>query len=460
VKDITDRLKTAQEECRRLEREWHSYSSTLSPIRACPLEILSMIFRLYLAENPRRVRRLLLVCRQWHEVAIKDPQLWNRICIKVDEKVWDLKSVCDSYKKHARMCLQRSGAALLDIKIDCDELCSSRNQILEMIKEPFAGLFMDEDMDAEVAFLNWLYNLELDELDIPAVTTTCQPKYIISTIKLIAGKRGENMGRWGSLDLTLPRASDPEIVASVWELFKGPAPCLNRLNIRTQGLSRIDDSDLDGSFPDLLTLKHLRIDSVQAFRSLTLNPPSIESLVIDGDISNWPAYDLSQFTHLQDLEAYVYSSDAINVAIEVSLPLLKRLTLSGYFCGPNEIRFNTPILQDVNILARSPYDISKKPDFLPDLQSLRVSWTGSDYSRDRWQDGKLQTEMKTILAHFHKAKELTVSKFAKKALVETLHLLHNCGGLSDELETVGFTSRRGNIIETIDVRTLLMPNSS
>jgi hypothetical protein len=147
-----------------------------------------MIFRLYLAENPRRVRHLLLVCRQWHEIAIKDPRLWNRIFIKVEEKEWDLESASKTYKNHAKMCLQRSGASLLDIEVDCDDLCSSRDQILQRIEEPFSGLLNDA-RDADIVFSNWLSDLELDELDIPAVTATCRPEHVVSAIKLIVGKR-------------------------------------------------------------------------------------------------------------------------------------------------------------------------------------------------------------------------------------------------------------------------------
>jgi hypothetical protein len=161
-----------------------------------------MIFRLYLAEDPRRVRRLLLVCRQWYDIAIKDPRLWNHIYIKAD-KQWDLKSVAVSYKNHAKMCLQRSGGSLLDVKIDCDELCSSRDQIQERIKESFAGQFMD-DTDAEIAFSNWMHDLDVEELDIPAVTAICQPKHITNVIKLVAGKNGENMSRWVVLNLFCP----------------------------------------------------------------------------------------------------------------------------------------------------------------------------------------------------------------------------------------------------------------
>jgi F-box-like len=458
VKDITDRLKAAQEECDRLELEWHSYSSTLSPIRPCPPEILSMIFRIYLAENPRRVRRLLLVCRQWHEVAKNDPQLWNRIRIKVNERDWNLKSMSKSYEKHTMMCLQRSGASLLDIEVDCEELRSSRHQILDRINEPFARQLGD-GTDAEIAFSNWLDNLELDELDTPAVTATCQPKHIVRAIKLIAGKNGEHMSRWGSLHFTFPLLYDPKTVASLWKLFRRPTPCLNRLILVTPGFSSIHDTDLEGCFPDLPTLKHLHVDSIQVFRFLTLNSP-IESLVIHGEISDWWECNLSQFTHLQYLEAYIdrFSPHYDPIPIEVSLPLLKRLALNGILRRLSEVQFNTPILQDLSIRGRTLYEISRKPDFLPGLQSLRVCWMGSNYTGKPWRDEILTKEMKIILAHFHKAKQLTVSSNAKHALIEALHLLRGGEGLLD-LETIRFENREGGV-ETIDVQTLLMPNSS
>jgi len=228
------------------------------------------------------------------------------------------------------------------------------------------------------------------------------------------------------------------------------------LTIKSDGFAGVDDSELAGCFPSLLSLKHLHVDIIQAFRSLTLNPLSIESLVMQGDVEVWSAYDLSQFPHLQYLELHIYHSNPPSETIEVSLPLLKQLTFNGSIQHLSKIQFRTPMLQDVNILDS---DVDGKPGFLPGLESLRVRWTGSNYSRDPQRDEKLLTEMKMILAHFHKAKEFTVSDFAKNALVETLHLLHSCGELSDDLETVRFVTRLGDV-ETVDVRTLLIPNSS
>jgi hypothetical protein len=454
VKYIADLLKTNQEECDRLELEWHSYSSTLSPIRACPPEILSMIFLLYLAENPRRVRQLLLVCRQWHEVTIKDPRMWNRIHITVKESEWDLKSAAKTYENHAKMCLQRSGSSLLDIELDCTELCSSSDQMLEMIGRSFAGQLADRD--ALDTFDNWLYALELDELEIPAITATCQPRHVVSAIKLIAGKNGENMSRCGSFRLMLPRFDDPELIKSILKLLKGPAPCLTRLKFMTLGLDDSYDDALAGCFSDLQSLKHLDVDRIRFFQSLKFNPSSIESLVMYDEDGVWSAYNLSQFPNLQYLELNINFPHSLEEKIEVSLPRLRQLTINSMISYLSEIQFHTPYLQDVNIRRRSERSVNK-PRYLPGLQSLRVRWEG-----DYWGSGsdeQLQTEMEMILVHFHKAKQLTVSSCAKHSLIEALHDLHNYGELSNDLETVGFATP-GGAIETIDVRALLMPNSS
>jgi hypothetical protein len=190
-------------------------------------------------------------------------------------------------------------------------------------------------------------------------------------------------------------------------------------------------------------------------RFLTLDPSSLESLVIYEDVEVWSEYDLSQFIHLQYLELHIYDLDAPNETIKVSLPLLKQLSLHGSLRNVSKIQFHTPILQDVIIEGRSQSDVDGKPDFLPSLQSLRVRWKGSTWKP--WLREKLLMEMRTILAHFHKATQLTVPDYAKNALIETLHLLHNRGELSDDLETIGFETQRGDV-ETIDVRTLLIPN--
>jgi hypothetical protein len=75
IRHLQDQIDIEWETCHQLEKELELYHASVAPIRNCPPEILSMFFEYYVAENPRLIRRVLLVCRLWHFIAINTPQL-------------------------------------------------------------------------------------------------------------------------------------------------------------------------------------------------------------------------------------------------------------------------------------------------------------------------------------------------------------------------------------------------
>jgi hypothetical protein len=333
---------------------------------------------------------------------------------------------------------------------------------MDQIRVSIAGLFSENgDTGADIQFEEWMRNLDVDALDVPEVTGNWRPHHIMGAIQVIVGDQHENMGRFGSLELSLPQFDDEKLAMKLWKHFKGPAPSLNRLVITTSGFnSKTTEEKLAGSFLCLTALKYLDVDAVRIFRSLNLEASSIETLVLREAVRFWVGYDLSQFTCLRNLELYDYfSSQAPNETVQVSLPLLRQLTLNGNVQHLNQVQFHTPILQDINILGQSASDLGDKHRFLPDVESLRVLWDGRTYFSERWSHPGLQKELKLITAHFVKAKQLTVSDFARTALIDTVRLLHESGGLSTALESIGFEDKHG-VVETIEVRTLLLPNLS
>src|SRR5277367_6684257 len=98
-----------QEECRRLKKELELYHASVAPISNCPTEIISMFFGYYVAENPRLIRRLLLVCRLWHDIAINTPRFWTTIKVETTDK---------SNLLFIKACLEHSARSLLHVDIN------------------------------------------------------------------------------------------------------------------------------------------------------------------------------------------------------------------------------------------------------------------------------------------------------------------------------------------------------
>ncbi|KIM32541.1 hypothetical protein M408DRAFT_182939 [Serendipita vermifera MAFF 305830] len=77
TEDLCSRIKDAQLECARLETEISEYRASVAPIRRFPQELLLMFFEYYICENPRIIRHLLPVCKQWYELAIPFSRLYG-----------------------------------------------------------------------------------------------------------------------------------------------------------------------------------------------------------------------------------------------------------------------------------------------------------------------------------------------------------------------------------------------
>lgn len=84
LKLLRQRMCDLQAEIAGLEAQLTSEEIAVFPIQTIPAEVLSMIFSQYLHDNPRLIRRLLLVCRRWYDTAINDPKLWTIIKLNIE----------------------------------------------------------------------------------------------------------------------------------------------------------------------------------------------------------------------------------------------------------------------------------------------------------------------------------------------------------------------------------------
>jgi len=106
---LQNQIAIEREECHRLKKELELYHASVAPIRSCPTEIISMFFGYYVAGNPRLIRRLLLVCHLWHDIAINTPRFWTTIKVQTTDQ---------DNVTFIKACLEHSAESLLHVDIN------------------------------------------------------------------------------------------------------------------------------------------------------------------------------------------------------------------------------------------------------------------------------------------------------------------------------------------------------
>ncbi|KIM32559.1 hypothetical protein M408DRAFT_19959 [Serendipita vermifera MAFF 305830] len=244
IEELQLRLNAARLERDRLEREIDEYRTSIpsgpSYIHRCPKEVLMILFEFYTLENPRVVRRLLQVCREWYQLAISTPRLWNRIPV-TPEYVWDMKSSCKDIYRRVGVCLQRSGSLPLELDLNFTNFESSRAKIREKIID----CFWDDIQDIPT-LSGWAWNLPTEEIEEFKVIPACHPRHVLVVIRQLTGKTGDVMLRWGSLRLTLPE--DPD-VAILWKRLSFPTPRLSHMTLIGTYDTTVHNVDASVAFP-------------------------------------------------------------------------------------------------------------------------------------------------------------------------------------------------------------------
>jgi F-box-like len=448
IENLSQQLNTAKSEYTRLKIEWKAYKASIAPIRTCPPEVLSIIFHLYLRENPRLVRRLLLVCKEWYSLVVNDPRMWNRIPVTIPDE-WDVESTAVPIERRIKCCLQRSGTLLLELELNLGSLRSAEDTIIEKIRTFLTDDVSAHDLATWDTIYEWSQGLDLDELmTSPLIATTYTPKSIFDIVRQLIGDTGEIMARWGSLKLHLPEP-DMQVVMDIWQIFAWPAPNLSRMVIRCSEDMGDYPDELAVGFPDISSLKHLDIFDTESLEFLKLESSSLESLVIYRGVHYWNSIGLARFTQLQRLEVTDLHGNFEHVErFTIHLPKLRHLILNGDVKNLDAVNFRVPVLHALD-LVRGGHD-GFHP--LPKLQSLHVRWETVRTRRILWSPTQLLEEMKRILVQFDNAVKFTINEFARSALMETVQSLYANGELPSALETIVVEELDGE--ETIPVASL------
>ncbi|KIM32546.1 hypothetical protein M408DRAFT_19946 [Serendipita vermifera MAFF 305830] len=446
IEKLRSRISTAELECVRLETEILEYRASVAPIRRCPQELLLMFFKYYTYENPRLIRRLLLVCKQWYELAISSPRLWNRIPIEFNPE-WDVESACDLIKKRLEKCIDLSGSLPLELSLDFGNFVSPE----ELIRSKIHGDLLDYiQIDEYDAFDAWADSLNVDLLNDPEVMSACQTHHLYELLRILIGEDGDIMAQWGTLRLDLP--TDPELAVGIMELFSHATPSLVRLTINHIRDMRGDFVSLTGIiFPDLSALEHLEVSNGTDLQIFKLNPPSMQNLTFK-DMKSCDASIFTPFTRLQQLDVHSwpdYPSEgyALSRGI-VHLPELRRLSIRGPVIDFGTFEFHVPVLDKLH-LSRSHV---KASCIYPKVQSSRISWGLEDVWASNWTSDKIKLDIRAILLQYRSATELQLPSRLREMVLALLKELKSDDTWLSALRFINLEAEDGTVLETIEVQ--------
>lgn len=394
-----DELARLKEKCEDLEEELISYELHTS-IDQFPPEIVLIIFEYYLLENPRVIRRLLLVSKLWYSTAVSSPRLWTRIPVDIPRDKADISHTYQSIAPRIRAFVKRSGKLLLDVS------------------------FM---VDIE-------YNYTIHQWN---------PDHPSRLMELLIGSPdGDAMKRWRSLVLNLPISTLGNSQRAVLRLLRHPTPHLSRLVLHTRncGLSFNPHIRL---LPNLSSLKELTIDNHEQISGSTIPSGQISRLTLWCSFTHeWQK--LAPFQSLRFLIVdgrYFPEADVLSATnFVLCLPLLEELILKNRFnCDPS-MTLDFPSLRSLHMIT----GMASIGDFpvLPAISPRVVAWNVPEQFRPDWAVGRLQDRLETVLRQYDKMEELTVSEHAEEDLDTVFDRLERSGRLPPLLNRIRIVSDR------------------
>ncbi|KIM20853.1 hypothetical protein M408DRAFT_30052 [Serendipita vermifera MAFF 305830] len=444
---LRSRMTAAQLECTRLETEIFHYRASVAPIRKCPQELLLLFFEYYTCENPRLIRRLLLVCKEWYELAISSPRLWNRIPIKFDSS-WDIESTCEFIKKRLDKCLELSGILPLELNLEFGELIPAQAQIVSQIRENLLGYTHLEGQDI---VNDWIDGLDLDSFIDPEIIGPHQSHHLVDLLGTLIGDYGNKMLCWASLRLELPE--DSELAIEILEPFSHLTPNLTRLQITCDGdMHGIFDSLIETVFPDLSALQHLEVPSEEELELFKFNPTLIQSLTFSGMYSCDPSI-LTPFTRLQqlDVQSVILSSyEQEDSFSAIHLPGLRRLLVRGYIPNFDTLEFRVPVLDKLQLSRGYVHS----PLTYPKVQASRIGWEVERKWAPPWKPDRVQLDLRAILFQYRGATELQIPSHFKKVVSTLVRKLKSDSTWQSALRLINLEAEDGTISETMKVQEL------
>jgi hypothetical protein len=424
-------LEQHRQECERLERELAQYHASVAPIRKCPQEILLDIFRLYLSDNPRLIRRLGLVCKSWNLIVTRAPTLWTQIPILIDTRVFDAQIVAQSIAPRIDACLRYSGNLLWDIDIDMEHMVSVRGFLStqEYDIQDRIGIALSSSLETS-------FGGGYDSIVAGCAGMSWNPAHLHHLLQRITGEHGDKMERWGSARLRFPADSEPDLRDPILLLLTGSTSHLTRLNIHSRYW---DYHSYPRIFPVLSSLKHLTIQPTFLLLALDIVPIQIEHLALPC-IGYRSLVEIAGFTSLRSLKLlgklYSYTSDDVenygSRSATLSFPTLRHICFEGPAAFTRGVHFNVPLLTHVSFERCYENEVV----YLPELDPKAVSWTIHSDSRVYWGPSDKRAALSKILSEYRSLEEITVSELDHSALIQAIGELQRAGTLPSSLTHV------------------------
>ncbi|KIM20849.1 hypothetical protein M408DRAFT_30048 [Serendipita vermifera MAFF 305830] len=445
IEDLRSRIRNAHLECARLETEISEHRASVAPIRRCPQELLLMFFEYYICENPRLIRHLLPVCKQWYELAISSPRLWNDVPIRL-ETDWDIESTCESIQKRLDKCIHFSGTASLELNLDFSGLIPPQGLIASQIREDVSKYTHPDGQDT----LNeWISGLDVDLLNDPEVISACQPHHLFELLGNLIGDDGDIMPRWASLCLDLPQ--DPELALGILKLFSHPAPSLTHFQISWfEDMHEAFSSLIGTIFPDLPGLEHLEVPSVADLEFFNFNPTLVQSLTFNRLTSCDPSI-FTSFTRLQELVVHSWfthrpEEGALSRGV-IQLPELRRLVVRGVVPNFDTFEFRVPLLDELYLSRHYMTD----PFTYPKVQASKIVWAIEGPWASQWTLDQIEPDIRAIILKYRSVTELQFPSRLKERILSLIRELKSDDTWLSALRLVSLRALDGTTSERIEV---------
>jgi hypothetical protein len=422
----------------------HRMVTTMTPdfINNCPSEILAIVFKLAVSDNPTHVRRILLVCKHWYNLVINDPQMWNVIILRVPEDCWDVRGWARSTRQFVRKSLQRSQSALLEIKLDFDYLQTTRQQIAIKLDNSIWDL--PGAADPEVIQRRIQKLRENDPQEPGSRLMVCEPDHALELVNDLVGPNGTFTTRWRTLEVIFPMG---DTAWRLWNLILHPFPNLSRVSfsklsrLGTMNWGAKDSSDY---FPQV---EQLRLDVDGNSTIFSLFPLSLRNLAVRTTFGSEFPRQLSRFTQLRALSINAGMGKLKDgTEVRLSLPVLQELSFAGNFQPAVPMQFDAPQLTHLLIEWSWRWKLTKS---VPSLRPAYLQWAPRDEPQGKGEFALAQNFMHGLLLHFTATEHFTAPNHMQDTLLELVKELSPDGFLTTAWKTLSFHNGQ-EVVETVE----------
>ncbi|KAG8816851.1 hypothetical protein FRC17_000164 [Serendipita sp. 399] len=339
------------------EKLLQSNQNLVSPMARCSDDVLGYVLDFLIEGGSHFLYPLLLVNRRFHKLVMSSPFLWRKIFIRINDKITEVNSLSTLYIK---TCQERSKLALMDIELDYQAIPYPEEFVKDRVHDALLAMVdrdsnkIPEGLYKTLDEADWYYKLELY-------------RRRLLWVQEITGQL--DTSRWRSGTIILPR--DGSVIEATMQSLKRKMPHLQSLVLKVPDLEDQEWTLAEEFLVDLPAVKCLEIPPFIHTNDIVPNLAQLRSLSIlqasDFDFCDLEALRGCRCLRELSIDCVTYTGNHLPT-LDIELPLLTSLTLSGSVDVLQNIEFYTPNLVVWNIYCYPNYNI-------PDIQALHIKWT-------------------------------------------------------------------------------------